>query len=402
MELTVEDVIQRARTANNEIKIQDLEKNIQRKSKDKALKNLMLPPIKFSAEEDWEVVKDYGFGANEVTAYIPIFVGGKNVNTYKKAKANYSIAEHDQVLVKNAVEEMAVSKYFEALNYKRQVEISDLTIQALESQRRRLEVLFTGGKLIPKSELLKVEANIKRNESLKLENIRKEKLAMGELSKILNYPLDTEYSNMDFNLKEFMEENTNIQEKYGKEIEMTTLGEKEKLKVEIAQYDLKIAKADMYPVFYIEPTFQYQEKKYDSNTGDAYLEKISAGDRFYLQVGFSWTFAWGATLDSVSQKRWAYEKAKLEYEDNMKGIELETESRERKVRALYGRTLASKEEVAYLKENVKIDNMRYENGLITTFDYLNSVNSYRNAEADYYEMVRNLVIATMEFENIYK
>jgi len=108
------------------------------------------------------------------------------------------------------------------------------------------------------------------------------------------------------------------------------------------------------------------------------------------------------TLDSVSQKRWSYEKAKLEYEDNIKGIELESQSRERKVEALYGRTLASKEEVEYLKENVKIDNMRYENGLITTFDYLNSVNSYRNAEADYYEMIRNLVIATMEFKNIYK
>lgn len=400
MELTVEDVIQRARTENNQIKIQDLEKNIQMKSKDKALKNLILPPIKFSAEEDWEVVKDYGFGANEVTAYIPLFVGGKNVNTYKKAKANFSLAEHDQVLVKNAVEELAVSKYFEALNYKRQVEISDLTIQALESQRRRLEVLFTGGKLIPKSELLKVEANIKRNESLKLENIRKEKLAMGELSKILNYPLDTNYTSLEFDLESFMNKNKGIKENIKKEIPLTTLGEKEKLKVDIAQYDLKIAKADMYPVFYIEPTFQYQDKLYKN--GDAYLEKRDSDDRFYLQVGFSWTFAWGATLDSVSQKRWSYEKAKLEYEDNIKGIELESQSRERKVEALYGRTLASKEEVEYLKENVKIDNMRYENGLITTFDYLNSVNSYRNAEADYYEMIRNLVIATMEFENIYK
>ena len=397
----MEDVIQRARTENNQIKIQDLEKNIQMKSKDKALKNLILPPIKFSAEEDWEVVKDYGFGADEVTAYIPLFVGGKNVNTYKKAKANFSLAEHDQVLVKNAVEELAVSKYFEALNYKRQVEISDLTIQALESQRRRLEVLFTGGKLIPKSELLKVEANIKRNESLKLENIRKEKLAMGELSKILNYPLDTNYTSLEFDLESFMNKNKGIKENIKKEIPLTTLGEKEKLKVDIAQYDLKIAKADMYPVFYIEPTFQYQDKLYNSSR-DAYLKKRDSDDRFYLQVGFSWTFAWGATLDSVSQKRWSYEKAKLEYEDNIKGIELESQSRERKVEALYGRTLASKEEVEYLKENVKIDNMRYENGLITTFDYLNSVNSYRNAEADYYEMIRNLVIATMEFENIYK
>ena len=146
----------------------------------------------------------------------------------------------------------------------------------------------------------------------------------------------------------------------------------------------------------MKPTFQYKEKDGDE------LIKRAKDDRYALEVGFSWTFAWGGTLDSVSQKRWAYEKAKLEYEDNLKGIELETQSRERRVESLYGRALASKQEADYLKENVDIDNMRYENGLITTFDYLNSVNSYRSSQAEYYEMVRNLVIATMEFENIYK
>lgn len=396
MGLTVEDVIQRAKTSNNQIKIQDFEKNIRKKTKDKAFKNLILPPIRLSAEEEWDIVKDEGFGANEINAYIPLFVGGKNINSYKKAAAEYNISEKDQVLVGNAVEELAVSKYFEALNYKRQVEISNTTIEALESQRKRLEVLFAGGKLIPKSELLKVKANLQRNKSLKLENIRLEKLAMGELSKILNYPLDTKYENVEFNLREFMKNKGDIKQRFGKEITMTTLGEKEQLKVDVAKYDLNIAKSDLYPKFYLKPTFQYKDKEGD------HLVKRAKEDRYALEVGFSYTFAWGGTMDSVSQKRWSYEKAKLEYEDNMRGIELERDSRERKVEALYGRALASKQEADYLKENVKIDNMRYENGLITTFDYLNSVNSYRNSQAQYYEMIRNLVIATMEFENIYK
>ncbi|MFK4785453.1 TolC family protein [Fusobacterium sp. MFO224] len=396
MELTVQDVILRAKTSNNEIKIQDFEKNIRKKSKDKALKNLVLPPIRFSAEEEWDIVKDEGFGANEISAYIPLFVGGKNINSYRKASTELDISEKDQILVRNAVEELAVSKYFEALNYKRQVEISDITIRALENQKKRLEVLFAGGKLIPKSELLKVKANLQRNKSLKLENIRQEKLAMGELSKILNYPLETEYENVEFDLEKFMEDKLNIKERFGRDLTLTTLGEKEQLKVDAAKYDLNIAKSDLYPKFYLKPTFQYKDK-----VGDE-LIKRAKDDRYALEVGFSWTFAWGGTLDSVSQKRWAYEKAKLEYEDNLKGIELETQSRERRVESLYGRALASKQEADYLKENVDIDNMRYENGLITTFDYLNSVNSYRSSQAEYYEMVRNLVIATMEFENIYK
>lgn len=113
MEMTVEDVIVRAKLSNNQIKIQSLDKNIKNKTKDKAFKNLILPPIRISAEEEWDIVKEDGFGANELSAYIPIFVGGKNINTYKKAKANLSISEKNEVLFGNAVEELAVSKYQE-------------------------------------------------------------------------------------------------------------------------------------------------------------------------------------------------------------------------------------------------------------------------------------------------
>lgn len=401
MDLTVEEVIERAKESNNTIKIQGLETQIQKKTKDKAFKNLILPPIRFSAEEEWDAVKDVGFGANEISAFIPLFVGGKNINSYKKLKAKYNVAKKDEILVTNAVEELAVSKYFEILNLKRQIEISDITIKALENQKRRLKILFTGGKLIPKSELLKVEANIEKNKSLKLENIRQEKLAMGELSKLLNYPLNTDYGKTDFDLEAFMKEKGNLSTKVKKEITTTTLVEKEKLKVDIAKYDLNIAKGDLYPTFYIKPTFQYQDKKTREN-GESYLEKKPKEDRFALEVGFSWTFEWGGTLDSVSQKKWSYEKAKLEYEDNLRGIILEADSREKKVDILYGRALASKKEVEYLEENLKIDNLRYENGLISTFDYLNSLNSFRITKANYYEMVRNLVLATMEYENIYK
>ena len=44
-----------------------------------------------------------------------------------------------------------------------------------------------------------------------------------------------------------------------------------------------------------------------------------------------------------------------------------------------------KKRVDLLKENTDIDSMRYENELLSTFDYLNSVDSYRNAQEEYYK-----------------
>lgn len=55
-----------------------------------------------------------------------------------------------------------------------------------------------------------------------------------------------------------------------------------------------------------------------------------------------------------------------------------------------------------LRENLKIDNLRYDNELVTTFDYLNSVNQLKSAEEDYYKLQRSLVLAVIEYENLYK
>ena len=46
--------------------------------------------------------------------------------------------------------------------------------------------------------------------------------------------------------------------------------------------------------------------------------------------------------------------------------------------------------------------MRYENELLSTFDYLNSVDNYRNAQEQYYRTQRDLVLAVIRYENLYR
>ena len=72
------------------------------------------------------------------------------------------------------------------------------------------------------------------------------------------------------------------------------------------------------------------------------------------------------------------------------------------VKALYGKSQAMKKRVDLLKENMDIDSMRYENELLSTFDYLNSVDNYRAAQADYYKIQRDLVLAVIQYENLYR
>lgn len=393
---TLDDVLNRVKDTNSQIRAQKMNEESKRELKEKAWKNLVTPPVNLSNEDEWEVVEKYGVGLKELEMYLPIFEGGRTLNNYKKAKTQYEIAQKDSDLVGIAAQEAAVAKFFEALNYKKQIEITDKAIEALEKQRERISDLYNNGKLVPKSELLKIEADIENNRGINLENKQKEEASLGELARLLNYPVNSPLELKDFNPLQFLEAKAHITEENKTPVENTLLGSKEALKLDSANYDVKIAKAALYPTIYTKYTYRY---RYNDN---GTLRKYDADKRDIFEVGFRWVLSWGADLDNVRSQEYLYEKAKIEYEDNLKGISLDMKNKLGEIKALYGKSLAMEKRANLLQENMDIDSMRYENELLTTFDYLNSVNSFREAQEDYYELQRKLVLAVIEYENLYR
>lgn len=393
---TLDDVLNRVKDTNPQIRAQKMNEESKRELKERAWKHLVTPPVNLSNEDEWEVVEKYGVGLKELEMYLPIFEGGRTLNNYKKAKTQYEIAQKDSDLVGIAAQEAAVAKFFEALNYKKQIEITDKAIEALEKQRERISDLYNNGKLVPKSELLKIEADIENNRGINLENKQKEEASLGELARLLNYPVNSPLELKDFNPLQFLEAKAHITEENKTPVENTLLGSKEALKLDSANYDVKIAKAALYPTIYTKYTYRY---RYNDN---GTLRKYDADKRDIFEVGFRWVLSWGADLDNVRSQEYLYEKAKIEYEDNLKGISLDMKNKLGEIKALYGKSLAMEKRANLLQENMDIDSMRYENELLTTFDYLNSVNSFREAQEDYYELQRKLVLAVIEYENLYR
>ena len=394
---TLDDVLNRVKDTNPQIRAQKMNEESKRELKEKAWKNLVLPPVNLSNEESWEMIEKEGIGINQLSITMPIFSGGKIVNTYNKAKNQYEMAQKDSELVGIVAQEAAVAKFFEALNYKKQIEITDKAIEALEKQKERIADLYNNGKLVPKSELLKIEADIENNRGINLENKQKEEASLGELARLLNYPVNSPLELKDFNPLQFLEAKAHITEENKTPVENTLLGSKEALKLESANYDVKIARADLYPVIYTKYTLRY---KGTNDYGELYDYPKEHRDLF--EIGFRWVLAWGATMDNVRAQEYLYEKAKIEYEDNLKGISLDMKNKLGEIKALYGKSLAMEKRANLLQENMDIDSMRYENELLTTFDYLNSVNSFREAQEDSYELQRKLVLAVIEYENLYR
>ena len=394
VELELDEVISRAKVESSEIKIQGMNTEIQKKGKNKALKNLILPPINLSQEDDWDIIKEEGVGIRELEMGVPLFMGGKNLNSYRKAKNNLELAYKEEIFAENRAIEKAVGAYFDILNYQKQSEIINNAVKAMDKQKGRLQGLYKGGKIVPKSELLKVEADIERYRSLNLENARLEKKRTGDLNRILNLPLDTKITGKDILAGEYLGDRADASKYADRDIDNTHLVQAEKLKLKNAEYDLKIAKADLYPTFYIKDTHKFKE--WEEN------KLVDPKDEDLVEVGFRYYFAWGGNLDSVNQKKYELKKAQLMHDENVKEIQLDIENKINEIDSLYGQANANQKKVDLLRENMNIDSMRYENQLITTYDYLNSVNAYREAQEEYYAIQRKLVLAVIELENLYR
>lgn len=388
------EILERVKTSNPSVKIQKLNTEIVEKQKDRALKNYILPPVKFDDSDEWDVVKKYGLGTKSLEVQMDVFEGGKSVYGYKVLKSQLAKSKNQEILTEIEAQENVVAAYFAVLNAQKQTEITERAMSLLEKQKSRVWDLYSNGKLVPKSEYLKIEADIENNRVLILENKQEEENTIGVLNRLLGYPLDNNLILKDFDPEAYLMSKSNIQEKNNKKVENTLLGQNEKHDLDIAEYNVKLAKAELYPRIYTKYIHDFWERGEENKNRD--IDE----DRF--ELGFYWTFEWGGTLDEVASKKKALEQAQIKYDDNIKGITLEMKNQLNTVKALYGKAQAMKKRVDLLKENTDIDSMRYENELLSTFDYLNSVNSYRTAQEEYYKLQRELVLSVIEYENLYR
>ncbi len=389
------EILDRAKTANPNVIMKKMDTDIKRKEKQRALKNYVLPPVNLSDSEEWEAVRKYGVGTRQFRVSMDVFEGGKSVYGYRILKSQVEMAENEEILTEIKAQEEAVNAYFSILNAQKQYEITSRTIELLKKQRQRNFDLYENGKILPKSEYLKIEADIEDNNVLNIENQLNEENNRGVLAKLLDYPLDNKIALKEFDPETYLKDKSEIHNTNNKKIEDTLLAKNEQHKVNIAENTVKIAKADLYPSINVEYKREFWEIDDDTK------ERRKLNDNV-VTLGFKWVFEWGGTLDNIQAKKIAYEQAKVKYNDEIKKISLDIKNQLNKVKSLYGQSLVMKKRMELLEESANIDSMRYENELLSTFDYLNSVNKYRAAQENYYKTQRDLVLAIIEYENLYR
>ena len=397
IELTLDEVLKKVEKNNREIRVQELTIKDRDYEVNKSFKEF-LPTVELESTKelitdepddrhDW--TKDGGAEVERLNVNLPIFTGFRNTNNYRKARLNKEISTYDDKLVKYDVEERAIFQYFEVLNNRTQIEIADQVLKNLEEQRQRLDGLFNNGQMVPKSELLKVEADIVAEEAVRERRVQQQRSAEEALYLLMGLNLSSDYTFTDYILGETDIDTYNVE----KDTEIALLdgskAKREELILQDADLDVKLSKAGLLPEVF--GTYTYRFEKDDDDEFADYQVAVTA--RWEI-------FSWGSTIDDIRQKKVIKEQAELNYTNRMDEIALELRDTHRELLSLEKEVESQQVRLELLKENLEIDSLRYLNGLIEAIDYLSSVSDLSETAATYYALGREFTLRQREYENL--
>ena len=139
----------------------------------------------------------------------------------------------------------------------------------------------------------------------------------------------------------------------------------------------------------MKPEYKFEDAGYDKK-----------GAR--LTFGVSWAFQWGNTLNNIEVSNNNLEVAKLGYEEKVMQLTLQARGMyENLKRAKIAYDINSKK-IELMNENLKLDTRRFENGLMGSRDYLDSMNGLVQAEENQYIYQQEIFLLKLALRNLLK
>ncbi|MGL4673155.1 MAG: TolC family protein [Cetobacterium sp.] len=388
-ELDLEEVLRRVKQDNYSIKKQDLSIENSVISTKNYYKKRFLPSVGFGAEGELSEIGDKGVGPKSVSMKIDLDIGRQALNQYKIKKNEFELAEINRSKTWFSLQEQVISTYFSYLSSKKKTEYTEKTLKSLEIHRRKLEKMLKGGNLIPKNELLKISIDIEENNLDLIRSRYNETVLKQKLYTFMGLELD---QNIEF--KEINPETLVLSQRFNELAEVERKGVKasmnsrvNSLEMENAEYKDKIAKAELLPKFYVKPEYLFEDAGYTEKGGR-------------VTVGFSWNFEWGNTLNDIEISKNSLEIAKMNSAESFANLTLQVrESFERLKMAKLSLDISNKK-ILLMRENLKLDTSRFENNLMGSKDYLDSVNSLKEAEERLYEHQQEIFLLDLKLQNL--
>ena len=369
--LTLENAIQKAYENNKGIKNSKIELENSKLDKNMAFKS-GLPSVSYNAQTsiDGESSK-ISLALNQ-----PIFDGGRTIAAIKNSNRYLNLGEYNLESTKNSVELTVINQYVNILNNQKQLEIYKNSKKELEGSYQRITRKYELG-LVNKTEVLNMNYSIINLESLIIQIENALEISKLNLKNTIGINKGVEVSLVEI-------ENLNIDIDsidFEKDLEQSKIGsltaKKAKTMTELQKTSEVNKRSLLMPN--ISLNVLYGNLSYvPENLLDATKEKYidSATSITISGTLFDWGSNWNAYQQAKNKTKIAIETENTTQdtlEINLKTTYLELLRLEKQKEAKEKALESSKENYNYQKQ-------RYEEGLISTLDYINAENTYRESE----------------------
>lgn len=321
----------------------------------------------------------------------PIF-GGNQIDNLNIEKLNYQNSSINFKEKKDLIRLNIIKSYLNILFYEEKLKLNILSLKELKTQLDKQKILALN-KRVAKSEFLKVESNyieqgiqkMETEDLIKIEILNLEKLSGLKLENYSLIPLDKNiYDIKKLNIETDLAKINNSSDfsKIDNDVKISNIQKSKYLKSILPQVDLS---------FDYSPNWGEEKKFKDSLKGE-YNWKAS--------LEFSFNFNWGKDYNNYEIAQNNFKIANLRRLNTEKNLKISLRTKYLEILRLNKSISAKEKKVLSLKENYKIDKLRYEGGVISTIEFLDSEKNYIEEQINLSDLNKRYFIAFEEYYQI--
>jgi len=324
--------------------------------------------------------------SNTVGVGWKVYTGGKVGSVIRQAQANYTSADLGVAESRQQLRLDATSGYYSVLQTRNLLQVATESVDNLNAHLRNVQLQFDAG-TVAKSDVLRSEVEVANAVQSQIKAQNNYDLALASLNNVLGVALDTQwtiredlsYSQVDADLAT----GTRTAMQQRPEIGMS------KASIEVAKEGINIAKSGYRPTVSLTGNNGWNDITFPGTSNNNWTVYLSS----------NWTvFDAGLTKAKVEAAKASYEKSLQQDRQTTDSVALEVQQAVLNVREAEKRIGTSQKAVEKAEDDFKIARLRYDAGVGTNLDVLDSQVALTQAKTNYYQALYDYNVGRAKLE----
>lgn len=303
-----------------------------------------------------------------------------NVSRYDASRAVLTARTYETVRVRNFAAIEFVLIYLDLLEMDKLISVAEKEVEALESHRMKTQNFFDEG-VITRNDLLQAEVKISDARQRLLTLATQRKIKASRLNSLLLRPLRTEVSLLD------MDESATAGSPAVSVEAAWELAEQQRAELKIADETLRALglektarRSEFFPRIFLKGGYDFIENRYQVHEGN-----------WSLTLGLNMNlFSGGMTGAEIRKLDLQSRKLVEQREKLLDEIRLEVEQYLLQSMTAREKMQVTKDAVRQAEENLRINRVKYEEGISTGTDVLDAVALLSGARTNYFRALYDL------------